>query len=174
MNSCTEMLDLVAEPLTAAAFSPYGTVIEHTGAARRLYLDAAFEHSAPAQRPRLWISRVEAVAAEPVVLTEMEYHPYSAQTFVPLGDARFLVAVARNHNGEAPAPETIKAFVTRPGQGVTYFPNVWHASLSVLVPGDFLVAMSLTPSGDDDVFLPLSGTVRIRARSPLSTEGVQS
>ena len=67
----------------------------------------------------------------------MERHPYGSQAFMPMSLARFLVIVADDENGKAGEP---KAFLAKEGQGVNYYPNIWHGALVALnKETDFLV-----------------------------------
>jgi len=155
---------IVARPLTTAAFAPYGVVVEHLGLERRLHLTEAFAAQPEAKTPSLWISRIKERTALPLVVDRMERHPYSNQTFVPLGPTRLLVVVALGDERGAADPATLAAFVAQPGQGVTYHRNVWHFGLSTLeAPADFLVAMSVTGENDDAVFEPLAHPIRVSA-----------
>ncbi len=67
--------------------------------------------------------------ALPLRLELVERHPLGSQAFVPLGPDPFLVIVAPDEYG---VPGEPVAFLTRPGQGVNYLPNVWHGVLAPL------------------------------------------
>lgn len=162
MNMESEPLNINAVPLSAAAFAPFGDVIEHNGQGRRHHITQAFTSLPEAVRPSLWISRMTAAIQLPIVIDRMECHPYANQTFVPIGAVRHLVVVCRSDPGGRPDGTSLKAFVAGPGQGITYRSGVWHYGLSLLdAPGDFIVAMSLTDRADDDVFMPLANAVRV-------------
>lgn len=155
------LLRVEAEPLTAAAFEPFGTVIEHTGEGRRHYITEAFRGQEAASQPCMWISRIVASTRMPLLIEWMERHPFSTQTFMPLGPTHFLIVVCLGGDNGLPDPSSFRAFVSRPGQGVTYRRNVWHYGLSVFdTPMDFIVAMSLTGNQDDDVFHTLERPVQ--------------
>ncbi|KAL7270776.1 hypothetical protein RUND412_006508 [Rhizina undulata] len=76
----------------------------------------------------------------------LERHPYTSQTFIPLGlpaqpvnsdnPSRYLVIVAPNIEDEArgnpPDLERLKAFVCHGFQAVTYAPGTWHAPMVAL------------------------------------------
>jgi ureidoglycolate lyase len=67
----------------------------------------------------------------------VERHPFGTQAFMPLSPQPFLVVVC--HDGEE-GPDIPRAFVTRPGQGVSYPRNRWHAVLTPIgKQQDFLV-----------------------------------
>ena len=90
------------QPLTDAAFAPYGHPI-NGGTTWRHELLADAQLTAEAGRPVLSISRAQARVL-PMALTGMERHALGSQSFLPLGAARRLgvvVVVAR----PGPAPQ---------------------------------------------------------------------
>jgi len=130
-------LRLVAAPLTAAAFAPFGDVIEtegrahypiNAGTARRYNDLAAVDVSAAGGRPLISIVSAEPVAL-PLRLRLMERHPLSSQAFIPLSSAPFLVVVAPSG---ALATEGIRAFLSNGRQGVNYRTGTWHHPLLTL------------------------------------------
>ncbi|MES2530751.1 MAG: ureidoglycolate lyase [Pseudomonadota bacterium] len=125
------------EPLTAAAFAPFGDVIELAGA-RQIPINAGtttrFHDLATvdvlAAGGRTLINLFRALPrAEPVQLSLMERHPLGSQAFVPLADAPYLVVVAEDDNGR---PGELRAFISNGWQGVNYARNVWHHPLLAL------------------------------------------
>ncbi|MEO0763291.1 MAG: ureidoglycolate lyase [Pseudomonadota bacterium] len=130
-----------AEPLEAAAFAPFGEVIEAVGTPRvinagrcRRYHDLArVDLAGEDARAALSIFRSEAVTL-PYRFDLVERHPLGSQAFVPLGPDPFLVIVAPEGPGRP------RAFLTRPGQGVNLGRGVWHGVLTPLDrPADFAV-----------------------------------
>lgn len=139
------MRRIVAEPLTAEAFAPFGQVIEAHGQAERVTINEGtterFHDLVPVEcrdggAPTINIFRSQPRAL-PVTLELMERHPLGSQAFVPLSDREFLVVVAEDEGGR---PGTPRAFLTAPGQGVNYPANAWHSPLIALGDvSDFLV-----------------------------------
>jgi ureidoglycolate lyase len=136
---------LIAEPLTAAAFAPFGTVIDraaagpapmNAGMARRFPDLAAVEVAG--EGARVVIGLVEAQPYPlPLRLGLVERHPLGAQAFLPLNAAPFLVLVCPDEGGRPGRP---LAFVTAPWQGVCYHRGTWHGVLTPFgVPQDFAV-----------------------------------
>jgi ureidoglycolate lyase len=131
------MSDIVlkAEPLTAAAFAPFGDVIEAAGRAARLINEGTcerFDDLAPvdvlADGGRPLISIFRAVARPlPFAVKTLERHPLSSQAFYPLDGAPFLVVVAEP--GKSVSAGTIRAFRAAGDQGVSYRRNTWHHAL---------------------------------------------
>jgi ureidoglycolate lyase len=143
-----EPFELVAEPLTARAFAPFGEVIEagegypinDGGAVRRDRL-AAPDVAARGGALRLGVVRT-AERTLPLLAERLERHPLGSQAFVPMTARRFLVLVAPGAG--PPRSAEVRAFVAGPGQGVHYRRGLWHHPLTALggEPGgevDFLV-----------------------------------
>jgi ureidoglycolate lyase len=139
-------IEVKLEPLTRAAFAPFGDVIEKVGAATFetnqgtavRYHDLARIDLAGSEG-RTLVSIFEAtVAAElPFRLRLLERHPISSQAFVPLGETSFVVVVAPG--GNQPDLGCIRAFMTAGRQGINFHPATWHHPLIALQRADFLV-----------------------------------
>lgn len=158
MSSAETLPDQVVtiEPLTAAAFAPFGIVVAHASAGRRHFFPEALDHSPEAAQPSFWVSRVDAATPLPLAVTMMERHPYTAQTFLPLRGGRYLAVVAASDQQGLPELTTVRAFLAAGHQGVTYHRDVWHCGMTVLdAPSEFAVLMHKTGRDDDDVFLDL-------------------
>lgn len=132
-----------AQPLTQAAFAPFGDVLDCSGAPDKMinqglcgrYHDRAqldFDDG------RAGISLFNAEPRNlPYTLEMMERHPQGSQAFIPMTQAPFLVVVAPDEGGKPGIP---CAFVTNSGQGVNYHRNIWHGVLTPLSnPGLFAV-----------------------------------
>ena len=137
---------LFIEPLTAAAFAPFGQVIETTGAhhypinsgkTERYHDLAKVELGGVHARPLISIFRGQPYAL-PLLLGLVERHPLGSQAFYPLTEAaHWLVIVAEDEHG---TPARLRAFLPGPGQGVNIAMNTWHGVLTPLErEADFLV-----------------------------------
>jgi ureidoglycolate lyase len=161
MNDSTSYT-VALEPLSAEAFAPFGDVASRPTGERRRYLPTALNCADEAQSFSLWISSAAALGRLPLRATKLERHPYSAQTFVPLGSARYLALVCSAAPDGDPDLTTLRGFIARPDQVVTYARNVWHHPMTVLdSPMEFAVAMGVTGLHDDDVFFGLDAAVTI-------------
>ncbi len=159
------MTQLLAQPLTAQAFAPFGTVIAapaagggrfiNGGNAERFDLVDDLQLGAEGGRPLLALFRAQP-RRFPHAVTEMERHALGSQSFVPLGERRFVIVVAPA--GEAPANEALVAFVTDGRQGVTLAPGTWHHALLAVDAGDFVVVERAGAVVDCDV-CALAGAV---------------
>lgn len=135
--------DIVARPLTAEAFAPFGEVLEAAGEPDRLINQGQCGRHHDRARldfgdGRAGISLLDAVPCTLPLRVEMvERHPEGSQAFLPMAQAPFLVVVANDEDG---VPGTPQAFLAAPGQGVNYRRNVWHGALAPLqAPGLFAV-----------------------------------
>jgi len=137
---CPEVPDVLvrAAPLTAAAFAPFGDVIEsegrdfrwiNEGTCRRF--DNLAEIDVTGARGRPLLSLFEAQPRTlPLHIRALERHPLSSQAFFPLAERPFLVIVAAD--GPRPTAEGIRVFLSSGRQGVNFRRNTWHHSLVAL------------------------------------------
>jgi len=150
------------EKLSAEAFAPFGDVASRPTGERRRYLPTMLDCADEAHSFSLWISSAASLGSLPLRATTLERHPYSAQTFVPLGAARYLAVVCAACSDGNPDLTTLRGFLAQPEQVVTYRRNVWHHPMTVLdAPMEFAVAMGVTGRQDDDVFFGLDAAVTI-------------
>lgn len=139
------MKTLPIEPLTRAAFAPFGDVIELEGARQipinlgttmRYHDLARVDVGDEEGRPLVNLFRGQPRAL-PFEVAMLERHPLGSQAFVPLTDKPYIVVVAP---AGALTPSAVRAFVTRGWQGVNYAKGVWHHPLIALdVVSDFIV-----------------------------------
>lgn len=134
---------LIARPLTADAFAPYGEVLDAAGAPDRLinagrcgrWHDRARLDFADA-RAGISVFRSELFAL-PFAFDLVERHPEGSQAFICMSDDPFLVVVADDDDGTPGRPE---AFLTSGAQAVNIRRNTWHGVLTPLGgPGLFAV-----------------------------------
>jgi ureidoglycolate lyase len=136
---------IVAKPLTAKAFGPFGDVLEvggdnhypiNAGKAERYHALATAE--ATGENARVLISIVRGKPYRfPLALKMVERHPFGSQAFMPLSPRPFLVVVCVDDGGRPAVPQ---AFLAGPGQGVNYHRNTWHGVLTPIGRSqDFLV-----------------------------------
>ena len=135
--------EIVARPLTAETFAPFGEVLDAKGAPDRLINQGQCGRHHDRARldfadGRAGISLFDAVPRSlPLKVEMVERHPQGSQAFLPMAQAPFLVVVAEDRDGVPGAPQ---AFLAAPGQGVNYRRNTWHGVLAPLeAPGLFAV-----------------------------------
>jgi ureidoglycolate lyase len=159
------MRALTPEPLTKAAFAPFGDVVETDGAlpveinqgfARRFNALAGIDvttNGAPVN-----ISLFDAKPRpQPIAIRLMERHPLGTQLFMPLQDRPWLVVVC----GDPQDTASYRAFTATGRQGVNYARNVWHHPLLVVGEGErFMVVDRSGADNLEEVWLdPLLLTV---------------
>ena len=147
---------IVAEPLRAEAFAPYGDVLEAPPAPGRLFFGDGLANRRSGAAPSLAVAHVPPLAMLPLVATRMERHEFSSQSFIALDVARWLVIVAPKAASGGPDSARACAFLAGPGQGVTYRVDTWHHPLTVLDrPARFVVLIWLERSATDEEFVTL-------------------
>jgi len=147
------MQTIRTRPLTAAAFAPFGQVLEATGVPDRLinrglcgrWHDRAGLDFGPETGGRAGIS---VFLAEPRALPYdcdlLERHPEGSQAFIPMHPHPFLVIVAPDAGG---LPGAVRAFVTDGAQGINLNRGCWHGVLTPLAaPGLFAVIDRIGPT----------------------------
>jgi len=164
---------LPVQPLTAAAFAPFGEVIDsagHTpmlingGVTKRYHALARVELAGEGGQAILNLFDSQPYTL-PMRLDSVERHPLGSQAFVPLQAQPFVVVVAHPvaHPAAEPPPamppENLRAFITNGQQGVNYHRGVWHHSLIALsAPARFLVVDRGGPGANCDV-VPIAADV---------------
>ncbi len=160
-------LPLSVQPLTRAAFAPFGEVIEASAAAQHFtinagnterYHDLANIEPGPDGRVIVSIFRGQPRAL-PFTVQMMERHPLASQAFIPLSGKPYLVVVAPA--GNPPGVEDLKVFLAHGNQGVNYATGVWHHPLLALdAVCDFLVIDRSGPGHNcDEVELETPGLI---------------
>lgn len=163
------MRELRPEPLTAAAFAPFGSVIEASDEAVKLDINqghavrydrlAEIDVADGGGTGVISLFRAQPLA-EPV-LRVFERHPLGSQSFVPLSGRPYLVAVAPAGEFD---PAQVRLFRAAGHQGVHYGKGVWHHFLLALdVECDFLVVDRAGPGDNlDEIALAPDAEIRVR------------
>jgi ureidoglycolate lyase len=133
------------QPLTKAAFAPFGDVIAadpstmryiNGGTTERFHALASVEAAGEGARVIINLFRGQP-RAFPYEVGMMERHPFGSQSFSPVSGRPFLVVVSEDENGRPGRPQV---FLARGDQGVNYRRNVWHHPLMSLdKPSSFIV-----------------------------------
>jgi ureidoglycolate lyase len=129
---------ITAQPLTAAAFAPFGDVLEVGGDFRLINagLCQRFHDRARVDvEGRVGISMFNAEArCLPYEFDLIERHPLGSQAFIPMTLQPFLVIVSAGPEAEP------LAFLTNGAQGINLHRGTWHGVLTPLhAPGLFAV-----------------------------------
>jgi ureidoglycolate lyase len=150
------------EPLSAAAFAPFGQVIEahpdrshhgiNEGYAERYHDLAHVDTTADGGRTLVNIFRAQPRAL-PMKLSLVERHQLGSQLFIPLSPQRFLVVVAAA--GPPPQCNALRCFVASEGQGVNLARGTWHHPLLALSEGGDYLVIDRGSDADDCEVHPL-------------------
>ena len=117
---------IVAEPLTALAFKPFGTVLEGTPVPGRVSVSDTLASGRPHAPVSLSVATVAPKGGLPLAVTVLERHEHSSQTFIPLHVSRYLVLATLDAPGGGPDLSRLRAFMARAGQGVTFAVLMWR------------------------------------------------
>lgn len=141
-------MPLPTKPLTQEAYQKFGDVIAprediepilvNRGTAKRFNHVTRLENLRPATaKPNLCLFSCQPIQTSLIEIKVLERHPFSTQVLIPIkGSARYLAIVCLGK--EEPDLKTLKVFVVRDSQGITYKPGVWHHPICVLdQPTDF-------------------------------------
>lgn len=151
------MRTIVAEPLTAEAFKPFGAVLEGPPTPGRVDVSDTLANGRAHAPVCLSVATVQPKKDLPLQVTVLERHEHSSQTFVPLSVSRYLVLATRDAPGGGPDLTRLRAFVARAGQGVTYAMGTWHHPVTVLdAPASFAVLMWRDGTSGDEEFVPVT------------------
>ncbi len=156
-----EKIELVAEPLTKAAFQFYGNVIEAKGAkhftinkgtVNRYHdlanIDIDYEQGG---RPVVSMVSIKTGQTTPVQVKIIERHPKASQAFIPMFQAPVYIVVGTP--SKQADVEKLKAFVTNGQQGFNYHAGVWHMPLmGDKVGRQFIVIDREGPEGNCDEY----------------------
>lgn len=160
---------IIAQPLTAAAFAPFGDVLDAAGTPDRLINQGLCERFHDRARLDFGADGHAGISifnarprSLPYRLAMMERHPEGSQAFLPLHQHPFLVIVAPDAGG---APGRPLAFLTAPGQGINFLRGTWHGVLTPLhAPGLFAVIDRIGPTPNlEEHWLAHSVTVQASA-----------
>jgi ureidoglycolate lyase len=164
---------LRCEPLSPAAFAPFGAVLAPGDAASPANDGRALRHpqGGVPRGPRLppdaaletALYRIRA-STLPLVVDAVERHPHSGQLFHPATGGACLVCVCPAAADGRPDPSGARAFLARSPQGIVYAPGVWHLPLvAVDADGEFLMVMWSGSAGEDCVINRLDEPLLVEA-----------
>lgn len=173
MDTSSNPAEIAAEPLLREAYRPYGDIVAadprlpsasaNAGTALRYDHLGTLENLRPGKAaPNLCVFRVQPVVDNPFVVRLLERHRHSTQLFIPMAGAeRYLVIVCGAE--DAPDLRTLKAFVARTGQGITYRPGIWHHPVVALDrPTDFACLVHEDGTLDDGEVRDIAPAVKVR------------
>ena len=139
-------MQIKPEPLTAAAFAPFGDVLDATGPFKLINAGQCHRHH---DRARIDVgdakTGISLFNAQPRSLPYsfdlIERHPEGSQAFIPMTQHPFLIIVS-----EGPG-HTPRVYLTNGAQGINLYRGTWHGVLTPLhAPGLFAVVDRIGPT----------------------------
>lgn len=165
---------IVAQPLTADAFAPYGDVLAPPPDFGRVYFEKGLQNGRLTAWPSLSVARVRPLDRLPLEAKVMERHQFSSQSFLPLDVSRWLVIVAPPAIDGGPDVTRAVAFVAGAGQGVTYHMGTWHHPLTPLDrPASLAVFMWRDGTTTDEEFRTLAIPFSVDVAGARGEEGTR-
>jgi ureidoglycolate lyase len=142
---------LTAEPLTPAAFAPFGQIVDR-GEGPPVFENAGL---------RTWRLDYRAVGTTALMVVEfkeiplrfsrIERHHEVSQGFLPLSGRWMVMVVAADAGPAAPRPEALRAFLFAPHQGVLLHRAVWHSVARFPIGGNAVCALVTTHETQDEL-----------------------
>ena len=150
------------EPLSKAAFAPFGDVIEiegsswfhiNQGTTERYHRLGEVQIEGADGAAVISLARGDAFDV-PLEIHMLERHPLGSQAWIPFNRTPFVVVVAPNGADDKPDTAKMRAFYAAGRQGVNYHINTWHHPLmSFRARGEFVVVdRAGTAQNCDEVF----------------------
>jgi ureidoglycolate lyase len=150
--------EIVAVPLTAQNFEPYGQVIEsntsqsseqvNLGTAQRYDYVANMKNLRPdTAKPNLCVFHC-IPNTFPYKIRMLEKHHFSNQMFSPMNAKRYLVIVCLGE--DLPDLSTVGCFIANGTQAINYNPAVWHHPMVALDNETDFTCFVYEDGGDDD------------------------
>lgn len=165
---------LVAEPITASAFAPFGEVIDtegqdhiliNDGACRRFSDLASFDIVDGTLGLSLFQSEIRSL---PYVCDLLERHPKGSQCFVPMQGSAFFVIVAPDVDG---SPGDVRAFTAASHQIVNIARNTWHGVLAPFAGSGLFAVLDRIGAGPNLEEYRLASPLQVtQAGSPITQE----
>ncbi len=163
---------ITPKPLTSAAFSAFGDVIEASKEANNYAINDGFTQryhdlakvdvtdvDVDNNKGHTLINIFRSTPlVQPIAIKMMERHPHGSQSFIPMGENPYLVVVAPAGEFEL---SKLEVFIANSNQGVNYHKGTWHHfCLALVSESDFLV-VDRGGKGDNCDVLELDGSLVI-------------
>jgi len=160
------LVEIIPEPLTPAAFKPFGEVIEVPGGQAPTFENGVLRYWGGLAKDR-FAEEVEfgmmSAAGRPREVAELQRHARSSKFLVGLSGEWWLVVAPQTMAGRPLVASRVRAFLVKPGQAVLLHRGTWHADPF--------------PKGDSGLFLVAvrDGTMKkdLKSRSFKGKEAVR-
>ena len=140
-------MQLTLEPLTAEAFAPFGRIIGPPASGAETMLHALLDPSDLAAAEPCVRLATHAPTDLPFSAPKMERHEHTEQLFLPVGEARLVIAASLPMADGSPDLSTLRGFVATSPLGFCYSRDIWHLPITVLDRPTRLLMMMLA-TGD--------------------------
>lgn len=147
------IVSLHAEPLTPAAFAPFGQVLAPPDdSGQSIGTGCYWPDQLPTPEPRLAVGLIT-YQQRSLHIARMERH-HSGQSFFPLTHSAAVLVVAAGHDvddpQEVPAISHLKAFLLLGDRGLRLAPGTWHVSPFPLMPTATFAVLAAPRTIEDD------------------------
>lgn len=144
---------LVPAPIDPDSFKPFGHYVQRPAGKANQDCSQDLASTRADARPCVSLTFREPVEGPSLRISEMERHQFSSQTFIHVSGSRWLIIVCPPDASGGPDAAAARAFMAGPGDVVTYKPDTWHHSLTVLdAPSCHAVVMWRDGSPADEEF----------------------
>lgn len=151
------MKTIIAKPLNAKDFAPFGDVLEMPKSPGRVYFQEALGNLRPHASASLSTTLKDPSPALPFEVNLLERHEFSSQSFMPAEVHSWMIVVAPHDAQGKPDLDRVQAFIADDTQGITYKPNTWHHGLTVFdAPAKFNIFMWRDNTKGDEEFVSVS------------------
>lgn len=148
------MKTIIAKPLNAKDFAPFGDVLEMPKSPGRVYFQEALGNLRPHASASLSTTLKAPSPALPFEVNLLERHEFSSQSFMPAEVRSWMIVVAPHDAQGKPDLDRVQAFIADDTQGITYKPNTWHHGLTVFdAPAKFNIFMWRDNTKGDEEFV---------------------
>ncbi|MBL8834490.1 MAG: ureidoglycolate lyase [Rhodospirillales bacterium] len=127
----TATIRLRTEPLTQAAFAPFGFVMEAPADGMRTGPLPVIADTRPAAKVTATLIDLPAQRS-PRAVRQVERHHHSSQFFLHLAGGGLSLVVFPTAADGQPDTAHARAFVAAPCQAFGYHPGIWHAGVAAL------------------------------------------
>lgn len=141
---------LVAEPITATAFAPFGQLLQLPADPGRIDYSAFAANLRPGHAELCFRTSLTAASALPLRTRVMERHAFSSQAFLPVDVGRYVVMVAPDAADGGPDLAGARLFLVDGRTGINYRAAVWHHPMTVLDRAAVFATVMFNDGGDRD------------------------
>lgn len=141
---------LIAEPITEAAFAPFGQILARPVGPGRVDYSTFADNRRPGRAGLCFRTSLTAPSALPLRTRVMERHAFSSQAFLPVAVGRYVVMVAPDAADGGPDLTGARLFLVDGRTGINYRAGVWHHPMTVLDRDAVFATVMFNDGGDRD------------------------